>query len=240
VRGNGKYSIGSFNGTQFTEETPQYDSSGGPNFYATQSWGNVDTGDGRRIQAAWMRGGTYPNMPFNQQVTFPCVLTLHSTPNGPRLFREPIAEIASLHKHLDSWTDRTLSSGEQWTLGEPGDLFHIKMNVNVPAGATLTFDIRGIPLVITHDSIACQTGLQTATSEIKTIEILIDRTSVEAFGNDGEVSTSTCFLPDNDDLTFKADGAPVTISALSVYQLNSAWPTETEPLPPVVDPHFYR
>src|ERR1043166_5087390 len=76
VRGDGKYSIGDFNGFEFREETPQFESDAGPNFYATQTWENTDNGDGRRIQVAWMRGGTYPDMPFNQQVTFPRELTL--------------------------------------------------------------------------------------------------------------------------------------------------------------------
>ena len=104
IQGNGNYSIGRFDGTEFKEETARYPCDVGPNFYATQTWGNTETGDGRRIQAAWMRGSAFPDMPFNQQVSFPCELTLRSTPNGPRIFREPIREIELLHKgsgHLD-------------------------------------------------------------------------------------------------------------------------------------------
>ena len=34
-------------------------------------------------------------MPFNQQLSFPCELTLRSTPRGPRLFKWPVKEIES-------------------------------------------------------------------------------------------------------------------------------------------------
>ena len=170
-----------------------------------------------------MRGGVYPDMPFNQQVSFPCELTLHSTPNGPRLFRLPIREIATLHKHLDTWSNLSLQPGKKLDLNEPSDLFHVKMNVNIPEGATLTFNIRGIPLILTHQAVACKTGPQAVSGTLTTVEILIDRTSIEVFANHGEVSSSTCFLPDSSGLSLESDGGPVTVPTLSVYQLNSAW-----------------
>jgi len=101
VRGDGKYSLGDFNGVEFTEETQQFESDSGPHFYATQSWEGAP--GGRRVQAAWMRDGIYPEMPFNQQVTFPRELTLRTTPEGPRLFRQPIRELAQLHDSEDVW-----------------------------------------------------------------------------------------------------------------------------------------
>ncbi|MDF2440494.1 MAG: fructan beta-fructosidase [Abditibacteriota bacterium] len=223
VRGNGKYSLGSFDGTRFKEETPQYDSDAGPNFYATQSWGN--TGDGRRIQAAWMREGVYPDMPFNQQVTFPRELTLRSTPQGPRLFREPIREIEKLHKHHKSWLNRSLQAGEELPLKQTGDLFRIKMKVDVAQGATLTLHIRGVPLLLTQNSIACGTEPVPVIGELQSVEVLIDRTSIEAFANQGEVSLSRCFLPDESGLSLKASGGPVRIHSLSIFQLKSAWST---------------
>ena len=227
IRGNGKYSVGSFDGSEFKEETPQFDSDAGPNFYATQTWGNTDTGDGRRIQAAWMRGGVYPDMPFNQQVTFPCELTLHSTPDGPRLFREPIHEIATLHQHENTWAERSLKDGDELSLEKSGDLFHIKMNVSIPEGATLTLTIRGIPLVLTHQSVASGTDPQPLRGELKALEVLVDRTSIETFANHGEVSISRCFLPNESGLSLKATGGPVMVHSLSVFQLNSAWERKT-------------
>ena len=91
-----------------------------------EAWGNTETGDGRRIQAAWMRGSAFPDMPFNQQVSFPCELTLRTTPNGPRIFREPIREIALLHKGQDTWTNRTLKADEVLPLEPAGRLFQLK------------------------------------------------------------------------------------------------------------------
>jgi fructan beta-fructosidase len=259
VRGNGKYSVGTFDGTKFTEETPQMESDAGPNFYATQSWGNTDTGDGRRIQCAWMRGGVYPDMPFNQQITFPCELTLHTTPDGLRLFRQPIKEIALLHTHENTWSNVTLRSGGNLTLartggcraagrgGLPGsgdltlartgDLFHVKMSVSIPQGSTVTMNIRGVPLVLTHNTIACGTDPQPVIGELKTVEILIDRTSIEIFANQGELSLSRCFLPDDSSLSLKADGLPVSIHSILLYLLKSAWPADTEDIVAPKAPH---
>ena len=55
----------------------------GFNFYATQTWSDVPKKDGRCIQMAWMRGGKFPDMPFNQQLTFPCELSFSSRQDDP-------------------------------------------------------------------------------------------------------------------------------------------------------------
>ena len=101
-----------------------------------------------------MRGGNYPDMPFNQQVTFPRELTLRTTPQGPRLFREPIREIATLHGREQTWTNRALKPNDSLPIAPTGELFHIKAAVSIPAGSTLTFHIRGVPVVLTHSNIS--------------------------------------------------------------------------------------
>ncbi len=65
IQGNGNYSIGTFDGVGFKEETTRRPCDVGPNFYATQSWHNTETGEGRRIQAAGIRGSDFRDMPFN-------------------------------------------------------------------------------------------------------------------------------------------------------------------------------
>ena len=224
IQGSGQYSIGSFDGADFKEETARYSVDVGPNFYATQTWGNTDTGDGRRIQAAWMRGSSFPDMPFNQQVSFPCELTLRSTSNGLRMFREPIREIALLHKGRDTWMNRTLQADEVLPLEPAGRLFHIKAEVSIPEGARLTFNIRGVPLVLTSETIESGTRPAAVAGRVRTVEILVDRASIEAFVNGGEISSTRFVLPSENGLSVKAEGASVVIQSLIVYPLTSAWP----------------
>ena len=223
IQGNGNYSIGSFDGTEFKEETARYPCDIGPNFYATQTWGNTETGDGRRIQAAWMRGSAFPDMPFSQQASFPCELTLRSTPNGPRVFREPIREIALLHRGQDNWTNRTLKADEVLPLEPSGRLFHIQAELSIPEGARLTFNVRGVPVILTSKSIECGTSPATVADQIKRVEILVDRTSIEAFVNRGEVSATRFVLPKENGVSVKAEGGWVNIQSLAVYPLASAW-----------------
>lgn len=223
MQGDGKYSIGTFNGTEFKEEAGRFACDAGPNFYATQTWENTQTGDGRRIQAAWMRGGVYPDMPFNQQASFPCELTLRTTPSGPRIFREPIREIANLHGKESTWTDRVLKEGETLEIASSGDLFHLKMRVDIPENATLTLNIRGVPLVLTRNTLACGTDAQPVHGKLNVIEVLIDRTSTEVFANNGEVSLSRCYLPGDGGLTLKATGDAITLQSASLFPLKSIW-----------------
>jgi fructan beta-fructosidase len=225
VRGNGQYSIGSFDGLRFTEETPQLTSDSGANFYATKTWANTETGDGRRIQVAWMRDGRYPDMPFNQQVSFPCELTLRSTANGPRLRRQPIAELSRLHKKQTNYTNMSVNTGAATVLATTGDLYRYQMSVTVPSNSTLTMTIRGVQVVMKQRSIACGGSAQSLSADLSTVEILVDRTSIEVFANNGEVSISRCFLPSGNDTTFAASGATAVLRSLAAIQLNSAWPT---------------
>ena len=224
IQGNGQYSIGSFTGTEFKEDAGRFACDVGANFYATETWGNTETGDGRRIQAAWMRGPNFPDMPFNQQVSFPCELTLRSTPKGPRIFREPIQEIARLHNGQDSWTNRTLKANEVLPLEPSGRLFRIQAEVSIPEGARLTFNIRGVPVILTSKTIESGHAPVQVADQVKAVEILVDRASIEAFVNRGEISSTRLVLPRENGLSVKAENGPVLIRSLNVYPLNSAWP----------------
>jgi levanase/fructan beta-fructosidase len=223
IQGNGQYSIGSFDGDEFKEEGGRHACDLGPNFYATQTWANTETGDGRRIQAAWMRSSHFPDMPFNQQVSFPCELTLRGTPNGVRLFREPIREIALLHRGQDVWTNRTLNANEVLPLEPSGRLFHIAAEVSIPDGAKLTFNIRDVPLILTSKTFESGTSPAPVLDKIKSVEILVDVASVEAFVNRGEISATRFVLPNENGISVKAEGGSVTIHSLTIYPLNSAW-----------------
>lgn len=222
IQGNGKYSIGTFDGTEFKEEAGRYSCDFG-DFYATQSWGNVETGDGRRIQAAWMQPSDFPDMPFNQQISFPCLLTLRSTPKGPRIFREPIREIGLLHRAPDTWSNRTLSARQSLLLEPAGRLFHLQAEVDLPEGSKLTFNVRGVRVILTSQTLECSGRKASTENPVRSVEMLIDRTSIETFLNQGEVSLTKFVLPKESGLSVKAEGGPATLKSLTIWPLNSAW-----------------
>jgi len=223
IQGNGNYSIGSFDGMEFKEETGRRPCDVGPNFYATQTWGNTETGDGRRIQTAWMREPAFPDMPFNQQISFPCELTLHATTNGFRIFRNPIPEIARLHNGQDTWTNCTLKAGQVLPLEPAGRLFHLRAEVDIPAGSKLIFNIRGVPVTLTAQTVESGHHPASVTDRIKTVEMLIDRASIETFVNQGEISSTRFVLPNENGLSVKSEGGSATIHSLVIYPLHSAW-----------------
>lgn len=226
IQGNGNYSVGTFDGVAFKEETGRHPCDVGPNFYATQSWNNTETGDGRRIQTAWMRGSDFPDMPFSQQISFPCELSLHTTPDGMRIFRKPIREISSLHNGEDVWTNRVLQAGRALPLEPAGCLFHLKAEVDIPDDAKLVFNIRGVPVTLTSKTLESGNRPATVSSRIKSVELLVDKASIEAFVNEGEISSTRFILPQENGLTVKAEHGQVTIKSLEIYPLQSAWPAE--------------
>ena len=223
IRGDGKYSIGDFDGSAFNEETDQLVCDVGPNFYATQTFENTTTGDGRRIQTAWMREGVYPDMPFNQQISFPCECTLRTTPHGIRLFRQPVKEIALLQSTPDVWTHQTLIDGKVLQLKTSGDLFRILAKITVPPEATLKFNVLGSELIVTSNAIESGEARAQVFDVVRTLEILVDRTSIEAFLNEGEISSSRCILPTQSGVSITAEQGAVTIHSLTIYPLKSIW-----------------
>ena len=91
-----------------------------------------------------------------------------------------------------------------------GDLFHVRAAVSIPAGARLIFNIRGIPVILTSKTIESGTNPASVSDQIKTVKILVDRTSIEVFVNHGDI---LCIKdpPHEDGLATKAEGGSVTI-----------------------------
>ncbi|MHB8635746.1 MAG: GH32 C-terminal domain-containing protein [Fimbriimonadaceae bacterium] len=224
VQGNGSYAIGTFDGEEFKQVGPRLQCDIGPNFYATQTWANTETGDGRRIQAAWMRGSTFPNMPFNQQISFPCQLTLRRTPAGVRLFREPIGEVKRLQASSKRWHSLKLAPGQSIQLASKGDLFRIRCSLAMQPGAQLEFNIRGEKLIVGPKSLSNGSAHRETIQAVRAIELLVDRGSIEAFINHGELSSTRFVLPEGQGITVMATGGAVELKSVEVNPLKSIWP----------------
>ncbi|MDP7286619.1 MAG: GH32 C-terminal domain-containing protein, partial [Phycisphaerae bacterium] len=203
------------------------------NFYATQSWHNMP--DDRRIQITWMRGGKYPGMPFNQQFTVPSELTLHSTPDGPRLRMYPIEEFDTLRKKTCMWDDIALKPDANPLEDLSGDLFDIEVEFTPGSEAKTIFDLRGEKVI--YDAKAQTLSSGNVRSPLKPVKgvvslrILLDRTSIEVFANDGRLYMPRCITPKDDNLSLGAtcDKGQVKVSSLIVHELKSSWPKVAAP-----------
>ena len=194
---NGRFISGSFDGKSFTPETESYRSEWGQNYYAVQSYSDIM--DGRRIQFGWMAGSNFEGMPFNQQFSLARELTLRTTPEGIRLYGNPVAEIEKLHGNKQEWSDRSIVKGENPLATLRGELYHIIVEFDVEKSSTETFDfnLRGLEINyhIGSNMLTAHRPTDDAKSEVKLLpeggkirmELLLDRGSVELFANDGLV-----------------------------------------------------
>lgn len=235
--GDGSYYLGGFDGENFIPETPKMKSDHGKNYYATQTWSNIPEEDGRTIQIAWMRGGKFPDMPFNGQMTFPSELSITKYVTGYKLIRKPIEEIEELHdKHYD-WDDKVLIPGLNDNLLKKveGDCIHIIGDFDLKTSDNFGFMLRnsrkkpGTEILYnvkrgTLSVLGCTVPLMPIDNKIK-LEILVDRTSVEIYANDGQTVISNCFTPDegSEDIVLFTNGGELGVVKLDIYEMESIW-----------------
>ncbi len=223
---DGKYLLGTFDGKSYVKESGKHQLWHGQ-FYAAQTFS--DAPDGRRVQIGWNNGATFPGMPFNQQMTFPCRLTLRTTPAGVRLFAEPVEEIKTLHGKKHAWGARTLKPGDNPLAAVRGDLFDIRADFSPSGAETFGFVVRGVPVVydVRRKQLTChkQTApLPPAGGKVR-LRLLVDRGSIEIFGNDGRAALSVGVIPadENRSLEVFSGGGETRLESLEVFELQSAW-----------------
>lgn len=217
------YLVGSFNGTHFLPETTPAKGDYGHNFYAAQVWNNTI---GRIVQIGWMRGGKFPGMMFNQQMSFPCELFLRTTSNGIRLCRMPVREIENLRLFAESFPARILKNGEKLSTDRRGDLFDITAEIETTPNAEFLIGLYNMEIVF-NDKVISILGQEISVegTDIIDLRILVDRASIEIYLNKGEICVSSCFMPSEEDTTIElhVKKGEVKISSITAYTLCSTW-----------------
>ena len=225
---NGRYLLGTFDGRKFTAQEGPYDSRVGQ-YYAVQTWRGIPKSHRRRVQIAWMHGGKFPDMPFNQQMSIPCEITLRKLPEGIRLCRVPVREIKKLRGRKYSFGPVTLKPGENILSKISGELFEIQCEVELAGAEEFGLTLRGTPLVynVNDQTLVCgdkKGEMKLLNGKVK-LQILVDRTSIEIFVNDGRASMFLCFPLDSDNRSLEifAHGGQAKIRNLKVWKLKSIW-----------------
>ncbi|MHC5061608.1 MAG: GH32 C-terminal domain-containing protein [Planctomycetota bacterium] len=224
----GDYFVGEFDGKKFKPESEEIKFNYGNCFYASQTFSDIPEHDGRRIQMAWgpmdMKG-----MPFNQMILFPVRLTLKTTDEGIRMFATPVKELLKLRGKRDHYRGNVLESGDVLVSKLKGDLFDIRSRFAVDDAKEIGFVIRGIPIVynVEEQRLSCgdsQAKLAPINGRIS-LTILVDRTSLEIFGNGGRIYMPMSMFPDENNKTLEvySQGGKAQIGHLRIYALNSIW-----------------
>jgi sucrose-6-phosphate hydrolase SacC (GH32 family) len=251
---NGNYVTGAFNGKNFIPETGVQVADYGKNYYAGQIWNNTPAG--RTIHIAWMPTRPYPGMPFEQQMNFPTEVKLKTTPNGVRMFRMPVKEISQLYDKEIKWQKTLNSQSENPLKGLKNDLYDIDLEVDIKKAASFNVAIKGavihydatkkmiycggkwVPnIFVPEDWRALANGkvtdlnsmgeapLAAVEGKIK-LRILVDRTTIEIFGNDGQVVITSCFMPDDTKFYDLHSEGEIGVNA-NIHSLQSAWAGKT-------------
>jgi fructan beta-fructosidase len=157
---------------------------------------------------------------------FPCELTLRTTAEGVRLFCEPAKEMEILHDKKYSWNDLTGEEASEKLKEVKSDLLHVKMDAEIVHGLGLEVLFRGNPVVYFDGNYNRFNGAPYICDEPGifrfNIEIILDRTSVEAYIGNGKlfISEGLKDKKTNDGLAFKGN---LKIHSLEVNELKSIW-----------------
>ena len=233
---SGRYLIGTFDGKTFTRESGPHIIHSGNCFYASQTFNNIPATDGRRILIPW--GGDnsysttalYKGMPFNQMMGIPVELTLRTTADaGPRLFVVPVKELESLRTTTRNIAPQPITVGDNPLAAINAELFDLTAVIKVGGATKIVFTLRGVPITydVTAQELSCggkRALLKAEDGKIR-LRMLVDRTSIDIFGNKGRLYMPMGVAIDasNTSLQLRAEGTGAFIDTLDVSVLKSIW-----------------
>ena len=201
------------------------------NFYASQSFLRNNCPGKRVIQMAWSFGKV-ATKPWTHNATFPCEFKLKTFPEGVRMTRNPITELAKLYASSKHWGAQTLANGTNLLAGAKSKCFDLTAEFDL-TGATATEIAFTLPNKTVVYDITKKTLLGQELAPINhrvKIRLLVDWSQLEAFGNAGKFSwtENVAFTPTDNTLGLSANGN-VKLVSMDFHTIKSAWPA---PLPP--------
>ena len=225
---NSEYGVGTFDGTRFTPEHSRLPGHRGQGFYAPQTFSDVPSTDGRRIQIGWYQTET-KGMSFNQAMTIPLELRLTATPEGPRMTFNPVRELESLRNGKFQFDGKVVSPGQPNPLAKArAELVELRAEFE-PGNAEVTFTVRGATITYDPRKQEIVVNGHRAPAPLRNgrqrLTIYADRTGLEVFASDGLTYVPKPFQPKATDLgvSVESKGAPVKFTSLRAYPLKSIW-----------------
>jgi sucrose-6-phosphate hydrolase SacC (GH32 family) len=220
---SGTYMLGDFDGRRFTPKFGKYRTTYGAQ-YAAQTYSN--TPDGRRIQIGWGQIEA-KGMPFNQMMCFPTVLTLRTTNEGIRLFSEPVPEVSSLHVKTYDFSGLSAAEANEKLKAIGSSLLHVVARFESVSGARISIDFNGNRYAdMDADELnGVQVAMENPGSLVFDVEMLIDKTSVETYFQNGKaVFVQPLRKPASaNGLQIIGENSNIRVKSLVVYEMGSIW-----------------
>lgn len=224
---SGTYMTGRFDGKTFTPETGKYYYSNGA-LYAAMTFDNIPVSDGRRIQIGWGRI-PQPGKIFNNLMLLPTELTLRTTKEGIRMFNVPVKEVNMLQEKEYSWTgleaDKASELLQQFNNAAS---IRIKTTIKLSHSTEAGINLFGQCIFKYDMNFNLINGLfytpEDRTSMEISVDIIIDKTSIEVFVDGGAFSYAIERKNDPKNKEgFKFFGNRINVKSLKVYPMKSIW-----------------
>ena len=224
---SGTYMLGVFDGKKFTPESGKYYYSTG-SIYAAQTFTNIPESDGRRIQIGWGRI-SHPGMPFNGMMLFPTELSLRTTKDGIRLFSKPIEELDRLQTSAGKWRALTADKADELLRQyKDASTLRIRTTLKLSHATNAGLNLFGQSLLDYDMNYNRINGVfyspEDMTSMEITADIILDKTSIEVYIDDGAYSYSMERRPDLKNREgFHFFGNNIEVKEMEVYTFRSIW-----------------
>ena len=249
-----EYFIGQFDGETFTSENPQTTilwADFGADYYAAQSWS--DEPNGRLVMIGWQNNWQYakvlPTNTWRGAFSLPRLLSLKQTKAGIRLYQMPIPELHALRGAHWQWQNLTVTKGMNLLGENKGDsleinaefqlnpavgCFGFRVRVGESEQTTVAYDTQQQKIILDRSNSgesSFDDGFARPHSASMTpvdgrirLKIFVDRSSVEVFGNDGEVVLSDTIFPAerSQGLELFTRTDEISLNALDIYELRPA------------------
>lgn len=223
---SGTYMIGDFDGMTFTPQGGKYRYTAGRG-YAYQTVSGMP--DSRVVQIAWGRVDM-PGMPFNNEMLLPTELSLKTTVDGIRLCSFPVGELNSIMTRCFT-SVRPMNAREASRAMkefEKADCLHIRTTIQLSHSTFAGIDLDGQKIVNFDSNQNLLNNffffLQDPRSLSLSVDIYIDRASVEVFADGGLFSYSMLRRPEGNQLGFRFWGREdITVTELIVDRVDSIY-----------------
>ena len=245
-----QYFVGTFDGKTFVNESPKMTKwmDWGKDHYAAVTWSNAP--EGRHIALAWMSNWQYandvPTMQYRSANSVPRDLSLYTSAGETYLKSSPSRELLKLRgkeeKKRSFKVDRTYNLDK--LLSDNTGTYEIEMTIknrNAEIVGFQLFNSKGEEVDIYYNLVEKKFAMDRSKSGIvsfsqdfpivtfapiednpeMTLRLFIDKSSIEAFGEDGRFAMTNLVFPSEpyNRISFYAKGGSYTVSSFKVYKL---------------------